>query len=402
LNFADKNILIAASGGIAAYKTAQLVRTLVKYNARVRVMMTPTATQFVSPLTFETLSGHPVLLDLFPEQGGASTAHIDWARWADVIVVCPATANTMAKLAHGLADNAVTTTLSATTAPVLLCPAMNKEMYASKAHQDNQKRLHDLGYRLVEPSQGWLACGEEGWGRLADLSVIIEAIEDTLYGTHEFAEKHFLISAGPTRENIDPVRYISNRSSGKMGYALARQAFLRGAQVTVVTGPTTLELPPGIRRVDVENAREMTAAIEAHYHECDVLLMVAAVADFRPSQVAEEKIKKKNISHVLHLTENPDILNLLAPHKKGRIHVGFSLETNNIVEHSLEKLKQKKLDLIIANNPREQGAGFDHDTNRVTIVFADGQTRESPLMDKTSIADQILDEIRILLNQHKS
>ncbi len=397
----DKNILIAVSGGIAAYKTAQLVRTLVKHNARVRVMMTPTATQFVTPLTFETLSGHPVLLDLFPEQGGSSTAHIDWARWADVIVVCPATANTMAKLAHGLADNAVTTTLSATTAPVLLCPAMNKEMYASKAHQDNQKRLQEWGYRLVEPSQGWLACGEEGWGRLAELSVIIEAIEHTLYGTNEFTEKHFLISAGPTRENIDPVRYISNRSSGKMGYALARQAYLRGARVTVVSGPTALELPSGIRRIDVENAREMAAAIESNYQECDVLLMVAAVADFRPSQVAEEKIKKNNISHVLHLTENPDILNQLAPQKENRLHVGFALETHNVVEHSFEKLQRKNLDLIIANNPREQGAGFEVDTNRVTIMFGDGQSREYPLMDKTRIADRILDEIRNLLNQHK-
>ncbi len=361
-------------------------------------MMTSTATHFVSPLTFETLCGHPVLLDLFPEQGGQSTAHIDWARWADVIVVCPATANTVAKLAHGLADNAVTTTLCASTAPVLVCPAMNKEMYASKAHQDNQKRLQELGYQLVEPSQGWLACGEEGWGRLADLSIIIECIKRLLLGTREFVQKRFLISAGPTRENIDPVRYISNRSSGKMGYALASQAFLRGGKVTVVTGPTALELPSGIQRINIESAQQMAVAIESNYQECDVLLMVAAVADFRPNQVAEEKFKKNNLPHILHLTENPDILTQLAPHKGERLHVGFSIETNTVVENSLEKLKQKKLDLIVANNPKEQGAGFDHDTNRVTLIYADGQVRELPLMNKTEVADQILDEIGNLLH----
>lgn len=390
--FAGKNILVTVTGGISAYKTCDLVRDLVKASAQVRVMMTEAATRFVSALTFETLTGHPVLLDLFPPTGG-STVHIDWARWPQVICLCPASANTVAKLAVGLADNAVLTTLLATTAPVLFCPAMNKDMYAHPAYQENQQKLVDRGYRLVTPGQGALACGEVGWGRLADKADILDALKMILLAGNALQGRRVLITAGPTCEPLDPVRFLSNRSSGKMGYALAEAAALQGAQVTLVSGPTQLRPFPFVNLIPVTTAQEMAEATLPRLEAHDIFIAAAAVSDFRPEQIQEHKIKKTDQALTLSLAVNPDILAAAAASKGSRIHVGFSLETEQEIEHSRKKLQTKKLDLVVINNPLQPGAGFDIDTNIVTLLDAQGQMESWPLMTKQQVAAQLIEKI---------
>lgn len=394
--FLEKNILVGISGGIAVYKTAELVRELKKHGARVRVVMTRAATSFVSPLTFETLSENDVLTDLFPEGYSRQTAHIDWARWADMMVICPATLNTIGKIASGIADNALTTTVMAAEVPVLFCPAMNKVMYANPVHQANQKKLRNHGYRFVEPGIGELACGEYGSGRLADLSIILDHIKLALYSTQEFKGKRILISAGPTEEPLDPVRYLSNRSSGKMGFALAERAAIRGAQVTLVSGPSQIKEFTGVELVTVRTAVEMDEAIYKRLPETDILIMAAAVSDYRPKHISPTKIKKGAQEIHLDLIQNPDILYKAGLHKEKRIHVGFSVETGDEVKATIEKLEKKNCDLMVLNNPLEQGAGFQIDTNKVTLINRDGNTEELDVMSKQDVADVILDHIYTL------
>lgn len=355
--------------------------------------MTEAATKFVAPLTFEALSGNPVLLNIFPEIGGVGTVHIDWARWPNLIIVCPATANTIAKVAHGFADNALTTILQASTAPVIFCPAMNKEMYGNRLYQENQQKLMDLDYHFVAPGIGELACGETGWGRLADMENIVDEAKRVLLGKNDLQEKHILVTAGPTYEPLDPVRYLGNRSSGKMGYAIAERAALRGAIVTLISGPSTERPFSGIQYVPVKTAAEMAKAVATRLPMQDVLIMSAAVADYRPAHVSAHKLKKADITMTLQLERTQDILVACSKHKGDRVHIGFSVETENELEASLKKLNDKNLDLVVINNPLESGAGFEVETNIVTLLDKRGGQEKLPLMTKTDLADKILDKI---------
>ena len=391
--FLEKNILVGIAGGIAVYKTAELVRELKKNGANVRVIMTPAATEFVAPITFETLSENDVLTDLFPKGYSRQTAHIDWARWADVFVICPATLNTIGKIASGIADNALTTTIMAADIPVLFCPAMNKVMYANPIHQANQEKLRNLGYRIIEPGVGELACGEYGSGRLAELSVILDHINIALFGKDDFKGKRVLVSAGPTEEPLDPVRFMSNRSSGKMGFALAERAALRGAKVTLVSGPAQLRPFTGVDLVSVRTADEMDKEIGNRLADTDILIMAAAVSDYRPKHISTEKVKKSGQEIHLELVQNQDILYKAGLHKNNRIHVGFSVETGNEISATVEKLQKKNCDLMVLNNPLEEGAGFQTDTNKVTLINRDGNTEKLELMSKQNVADEILDRI---------
>ncbi len=399
MSFFDKKVLVGVSGGIAAYKTALLVRELKKKSTQVRVMMTRSATKFVTPLTFETLSENPVLLDLFPDEGGLRTAHIDWARWPDIIIICPATANTIGKVAAGIADNALTTTIMATTEPIVFCPAMNKEMYANAIFQENVAKLEKNGYTLVAPGKGYLACGEEGWGRLAEIDEILFAAKKILTPRHDLKNRRVLVTAGPTEEPLDPVRFLTNRSSGKMGFALAEAAGLRNAKVTLISGPTNLPAPQGIKLVQVRTAKEMNDAVLVNLDKNDVLLMAAAVSDFRPKNFSRRKLKKYAMNEILELERTVDVLSEAASHKGSRIHVGFSVETENEIENSLLKLQKKGLDFIVLNNPLEEDAGFAVDTNRVTIIDAFGATEKLPLMSKAEVSDKILDRVSSLLQK---
>ncbi len=392
----DKKIVVGVTGGIAAYKAAELVRYLIKSAAHVRVMMTPAATHFISPLTFETLTGHAVLTDLFPAAGGG-TLHIDWARWPDTVLLCPATANTIAKIANGLADNAVTTTVAACTAPVIVCPAMNKEMYANPLYQQNQNKLLQNGYLVVTPGQGELACGEVGWGRLAELDEIVDAVKTAVTVKKDFTGKKVLVTAGPTYEALDPVRYLGNRSSGKMGFAVAERAALRGAQVTLITGPSHERAFSGVSLQRVQTAAQMLEAVEKHLVDQDVLIMAAAVSDYIPGSVSPQKIKKSDAELLLRLVRTRDILQAAASGKGERIHVGFSLETENEIPYSLHKMEQKDLDLIVLNNPLEPDAGFEVDTNVVTLLHRSGQQETWPKLSKLEVADRILDAVQNLL-----
>jgi len=391
--FFEKKILIGITGGIAVYKTAELVREFKKAGAQVRVIMTEAATKFVSPLTFETLSENDVLLDLFPETYSKKTAHIDWARWADVILICPATLNTIGKIASGIADNALTTTIMAAETPVLFCPAMNKAMYANGIYQENQKKLLQHGYSFVIPGSGELACGEIGYGRLADKDAIFDAVKQVLFGKNDFSGKTILITAGPTEEPLDPVRYLTNLSSGKMGFALAEQAQLRGADVILISGPTNLRIFSDIELIGVRTAAEMEQEVLKRLDKADVLIMAAAVSDYRPAQYSTHKVKKQESTETLALKKNNDILAKAGQTKANRIHVGFSVETENDLENSFIKLQQKKCDLIVINNPTHFGAGFRNDTNRVSIVDNKGNIEKYPLLSKYKVADKILDKV---------
>lgn len=396
--FIDKKILVGISGGIAIYKTVELIREFIKNGAQVKVIMTRKAAKFVAPLTFETLTGNSVLLDLFPKNPLSFTAHIDMARWADIILVCPATYNTIGKIASGIADNALTTTIAAAEIPVVFCPAMNKAMYQNSIYQENQQKLERHGYTFVQSGVGELACGETGAGRLADNNTIITTVKRVLFGTDDFSGKRFLITAGPTEEPLDPIRYISNRSSGKMGFALAEQARLRGAVVTLVTGPTVLAPHSDIDCLRIRTAAEMEKQVMQRLPDADVLIMAAAVSDYRPEQYAGQKLKKSSLTYNLSLVANADILALAGNDKKRRIHVGFSVETENDLENSRQKLVKKNCDFIVINNPNDSGAAFQVDTNKITILENNGQYNSYPLMSKVQAADVILDKVLQLLN----
>jgi len=395
----EKNILVGITGGIAAYKTADIVRDLKKQSANVKAIMTKDATRFMNPLTLKVLSEHPVYTDMYEPAETSYTAHISLARWADVILVCPATANTIAKVAHGLADNLLTTSILAATVPVLFCPSMNKAMYSNPIYRENENRLEDHGYTVVRPESGQLACGEYGEGRLANKLQILKVLSDILSPKTDLENTRVLVTAGPTREPIDPVRYLTNRSSGKMGYALAEQACSRGAEVTLITGPTNLPDIKGVKTIKIEQAEEMATAVSHHLSGTDVFIMAAAVADFRAKNPALQKIKKAKAEQVIPLEPTVDILSVAAQSKDKRIHVGFSLETENALENSKDKMQRKKCDLVVINNPNEEGAGFEVDTNVVTLLSKDGKTTRLEKMDKTRVADQILDHVVELRNQ---
>jgi phosphopantothenoylcysteine decarboxylase/phosphopantothenate--cysteine ligase len=386
-----KNVLLGVTGGIGAYKAAYLVRELQREGAHVSVVMTESASRFISPLTMETLSGYPVGLDMFSLTEERTIGHIDRAGWADVFVVAPATANYLGKAASGIADDLLTTINLAVTCPVVLAPAMNSRMWAHPAVKQNLEALVQRGAHVVPPGEGELACGEVGPGRLAEPERILEEVARSL-GTRDLSGIRVLITAGPTREAVDPVRFISNRSSGRMGYALAEAATRRGAQVTIISGPVELPVPATAEMKTVTTAREMLAEIEVILPETDWLIMAAAVADFAPSEIHKDKVKKgKKQELTLQLSRNPDILEAIRPMKGDRLFVGFAAETRDLVENARKKAHDKNLDLIVANDVSGDETGFESEENSGVILDQGELSEEIPRMSKLQMAERILD-----------
>lgn len=386
-----KNITVGVTGGIAVFKAAQLVSNLKAGGAELHVIMTRSAQEFVTPLTFQVLSGNPVRTDLFEAAYGA-VQHIELAAWSDLVVIVPATANILGKVAGGIADDLLSTVIMAATCPVLFCPAMNVNMYDNRVVQRNLAELRNLGYHFVEPGVGRLACGAEGRGRLAELEIIFEKILSLLSPLRDLEGLTVMVTAGPTVEPIDPVRYLTNRSSGKMGYAVAEAAARRGAKVILISGPTTLRPPEGVEFISVETASQMYNAVMEHFPRVDVVVKSAAVADFRPIEVSGQKIKKHADTMSIELVKNPDILAELGSRKKEQILVGFAAETGELEENARQKVVAKNLDFLVANDVTQPGAGFGSDTNIVKFVYPDGCVVPLPLMDKLALAHRILDE----------
>jgi phosphopantothenoylcysteine decarboxylase/phosphopantothenate--cysteine ligase len=391
-------LALGVTGGIACYKAVELVRLLVKDGFLVQVIMTKGAMEFVTPLTFQTLSGLPVATETFNLTQESEIGHINLADSADLFVIAPATANVIGKIAAGIADDLLTTVLMATQAPVLIAPAMNIHMYENPILQENIRKLRRLGYHFMEPAEGYLACGYEGKGRLPEPEKILEEIRRLLKKKDLVGEK-LLITAGPNREPLDPIRYLSNRSSGKMGYALARAAIRRGAEVALISGPTGLEPPAGARLTSITTAAEMRRAVLEEFSRCTAVIMAAAVSDYRPVELAGKKIKRGKGPIDLRLEPNPDILQEIGSQKNGKMLVGFAAETEELMANAEKKLKEKNLDMIVANNVSEAGAGFDVDTNVATILDRNGAVRSLSLMSKDELAEQILDHLLALKNQ---
>nr|WP_297171711.1 bifunctional phosphopantothenoylcysteine decarboxylase/phosphopantothenate--cysteine ligase CoaBC [uncultured Agathobaculum sp.] len=393
MRLAGKTLVLCVTGGIAAYKAADLVSKLRHAGAEVRVLMTESATQFISPITFETLSGYRAVVDTFDRHFAWEVEHISLAKAADVFVIAPATANVIAKAAHGIADDMVTTTLLATKAPVVIAPAMNTGMYDNPVTQQNLQTLRARGFHIIDPTEGLLACGDTGRGKLPDTPVIINGIEKALT-PQDLRGQCVLVTAGPTQEAMDPVRFLSNHSTGKMGYAVAARAAMRGAAVTLISGPTALDTPAGVRRVDVTSACEMYEAVMAHAPEQDMIVKAAAVGDYRPAETAAEKLKKREGELTVALTRNPDILAALGQCKRaGQLLCGFAMETENLLENASDKLRRKNCDMLVANSLRDEGAGFGTDTNIATLLFADGRRETLSIMHKEALADTILDRL---------
>ena len=388
-----KNIVVGVAGGIAVYKVVDIVSRLKKQGAKVHVIMTEAATKFVTPLTFREISGNPVVATMWAETTNWNVEHIALATAADLFLVAPATGNIIGKLANGIADDMLSTTVMATSAPIVLAPAMNTKMYLNPIVQQNIAKLTQFGYHFIEPGCGALACGTEGVGRLPEAEVIISKVIEILTRREDFAGKKILITAGGTQEAIDPVRYIGNRSSGKMGYALAGEAAARGANVILISGPTYLLPPPGVVVKSVETASQMRDAVLAHYSDSDIVIKAAAVADYRPQTVSDDKIKKNSSTLHLILEKTTDILFELGQQKQHQILVGFAAETQQLLAHAKEKLARKNLDMIIANDITVQGAGFNVDTNIVKLIYRDGHIEEMPKMSKSQLAGIILDKI---------
>lgn len=390
----NRNILLGVSGGIAVYKAAALTSKLVQAGANVKVIMTKSACEFVSPLTFQALSRNEVYTNTFEEPNPRVIAHIDAADWADLVIVAPATANVIGKLASGIADEMLTTTLLATTAPVWIAPAMNVHMYDHPAVQRNISVLYKDGYRFIEPSEGYLACGYIGKGRLEEPERIVQLAES--YFSNEksglLEGKRVLITAGPTREQIDPVRFFSNRSTGKMGYAFAEEAARMGARVTLIAGPTALDDPAGVDVIHVQSAEDMYQAALSVFDESDIVIKTAAVADYRPKHVHDQKMKKKDGGLVIELERTKDILKALGERKTKQILVGFAAETQHVEDYAKQKLETKNLDMIVANNITAEGAGFGTETNIVTVFHRDGKKTAHPLMSKREVAAEVLKE----------
>ncbi len=387
-----RKVVLGVSGGIACYKAVELVRLLVRDGFAVQVVMTRAAAEFVTPLTFQTLSGRPVATETFNLTQESEIGHINLADWADLFVIAPATANVIGKISCGIADDLLTTVVMATQAPLLLAPAMNIHMYENPIVQENLRKLRRIGYQIMAPAEGYLACGYEGKGRLPEPSSILEEIK-RLLKKKDLGGERILITAGPSREPLDPVRYFSNRSSGKMGYALARVALRRGAEVMLVSGPTALDPPTGAQLIRVSTASEMRQAVHDAFQWCTAVIMAAAVADFRPVEVLTRKIKRGQGVLEVRLEPNPDILQELGANKNGRMLVGFAAETEELLANAEKKLREKNLDMIVANDVTAEGSGFDGDTNIATIVDRDGISRALPLMSKEELADHIYDHL---------
>ena len=387
-----KHIIVAVSAGIAAYKAIEVVSRLRKKGAEVKVVMTQNATHIASPLTFGEISGHPVALDMFEQVHQWDVEHIALATWADAYVVVPATANVIGKIYAGIADDMLTTTIMATTAPKYLCPAMNTEMYNNLITQRNLEGLHSLGYHIMDPAEGWLACGITGVGRLPEPEAIVDWLEAKMCSTNELEGTTILVTAGGTQESIDPVRYIGNRSSGKMGYAIAEQAARMGAKVILVSAPTSLPIPNGVDFISVDSAVSMQEAVEARYNDVNVVIMAAAVSDFRVLHKAEQKIKKME-SMTIELVKNPDILQGLGSKKNHQILVGFAAETEHVIKYGQDKVARKNLDMLVANDVSKSNAGFNVDTNEGYFLYPDKEPKEMPNMKKSDLARHILREV---------
>lgn len=397
-----KKVVLGVTGGIAAYKAAEFVRLLVKEEVDVHVVMTENAQKFITPLTFQTLSGKPVVTDPFALLEDAEIGHIALADLAELVVILPATANIIGKIAHGIADDFLSTMVMATKAPVLLVPSMNVNMWENKTLQKNLQILIGSGCHVMEPGEGELACHWYGKGRLPELNEVVEKMED-LFSPKDLKGERIVITGGPTQEDIDPVRFITNHSSGKMGYALARMARRRGAGVILITGPVSLPLPrTDIRCVPVRSAEEMRKAVFAHLEGSSVVIKAAAVSDYRPKVTSEKKVKKGSSEYLLALERTKDILEELGKKKGNRILVGFAAETDDLMANAKRKLVEKNLDFIVANDLTGPGAGFGSDTNQVKILYPSGQVKDLPLMTKEEVAQVILDDVVKLLKQNKN
>lgn len=395
----NKTVLLGVSGGIAAYKSASLASRLVKAGAQVRVIMTENATNFINPITFESLTGHKCIVDTFDRNFEFKVEHVALAKKADLIMIAPATANVMAKLAHGMADDMLTTTVLASNAPKIIAPAMNTAMYENPLTQHNMDLLSQYGFEVITPASGYLACGDTGAGKMPEPEELYEYILKAIACPKDLKGLNILVTAGPTAESIDPVRYITNHSSGKMGYNIAKICMLRGAKVTLVTGPTAISYPPFVDVVPVTTARDMYEAVTSRSSSMDIIIKAAAVADYRPAHVADDKIKKNETSMAIQLEKTDDILKYLGDHKmEGQFLCGFSMETKDMLENSRKKLKTKNLDMIVANNLKVSGAGFKGDTNVVTLITKD-QEIQLPLMSKEEVACKLMDHI---LNMRKN
>ncbi len=386
-----RHILLGVTGSIAAYKAAMLVRALVKEGAEVRVIMTPIAKQFITPLTMATLSKNPILVEFFDPENGAWNSHISLGEWADIYLIAPATANTIAKMAVGVADNLLLTTYLSARCPVVIAPAMDLDMYAHPTTQTNLETLRQRGIVIVEPEEGELASGLSGKGRMAEIETIVSAISEFKVQSSKLQGKRFLVTAGATREAIDPVRFISNSSTGKMGYAIAESLVRHGAEVILISGHAEIAPPQGVKYVRAESAQEMLEACQKEWDECDGGVMCAAVADYAPMETADKKIKKSDETTTLTLRKTPDIASELGKRKGNRLLVGFALETDNERENALSKMERKGLDAIVLNSLQDTGACFGGDTNKVTIFTASGQEIELPLMSKRETAEKIVE-----------
>lgn len=389
----DKKIVLGVTGGIAAYKAVEVASRLRKAGAEVHVIMTKGATNFVTGLTFREISGNPVTTTMWGEVTQWNVEHIALANLADMVLIVPATANLIAKAVCGMADDMLTTTLLATKAPIVYAPAMNSNMYTNPLTQENISKLNNLGWNMIPPASGHLACGINGVGRLPEPVDIVAFVENYFAKTASMAGLKVLVTAAGTYEPIDPVRYIGNRSSGKMGYAIAREAKKRGAEVILVSGPSALTPPEGVRTIKIESASSMREAVLAEYPSVDIVIKAAAVADYRVKNVSDHKIKKKDEELVLHLEKNPDILKELGELKQKQTLVGFAAETQKLIDYAKEKIQKKNLDMIIANDVSKPGAGFNTDTNIIKIITRDGNIEELPMASKDSLAGEILDRV---------
>ena len=395
----DKTVVIGVSGGIAVYKTLDVISRLRKLGVNVNVIMTKSATEFVTPLSFQSLSQNYVVCDMFEDPKTWDVEHISLAKRADVFLIVPATANVIGKIANGIADDMLTTTVMATKAKVLIAPAMNTNMYANPILQKNISTLKELGYNFVEPESGRLACGDTGKGKLASPETIVDEVVKLLSREQDLKGKSIIVTAGPTVESIDPMRYITNRSTGKMGYSIAKEAIERGADVTLITGPTNLTPPQNLKKiVKIESAKEMYDAVLDNLEQNDVVIKSAAVADYKPKHYSDKKIKKSEDDLFIELDRNKDIAQEIGKIKNNKILVGFAAETNDLIENASLKIKKKNLDFIVANDLTKEGAGFGVDTNIVKIIDKEGNITEYPKMKKEEVANVILDKIKMLLS----
>lgn len=395
----NKHIVLGITGSIAAYKACLIIRGIIKQGAEVQVVITPAGREFITPITLSTLTQKPVICDFFNHQDGTWNSHVDLGLWADAMLIAPATASTIGKMAHGVADNMLITTYLSMKAPVFIAPAMDLDMYAHPSTQENLQLLSKRGNHIIEPGTGFLASKLEGKGRMQEPEEIVRTLDEYFSQSQELKGKRVLITAGPTYEKIDPVRFIGNYSSGKMGFALAEECARRGAEVELVSGPVSLQIHhPSVHRTNVESAEEMFHAATERFTQADIAILCAAVADFTPTQVAGTKIKREGEELVLHLSPTHDIAQCLGNMKRdGQIMIGFALETNDEEAHAKDKLKRKNLDFIVMNSLQDKGAGFRHDTNKVTIIDAQGKT-EYPLKDKKEVAEDIVNRICTLLS----